>query len=222
MCSAKQQSLPPVNSFSGVALLRHALHTWAGELPKGAAMMPSNTESDFWIRVNKNGPVPSHMPHLGKCWIWGGAKDKDGYGRFPIGNATRIAHRAAYLFRNGTIPEGFLIMHKCDNPSCVNPDHLACGTPKDNSQDMVSKRRSLFTVHPEKCPRGEKHFLFGKIVNQLPGIENPSAKLTEAQVLEIRATYSAGGISQKKLAARYGVTQPLIGYIVRRELWKHI
>jgi hypothetical protein len=75
------------------------------------------------------------------CWIWKGKKFDRGYGKFTIRQKTMKAHRVAYLLFVGEIEEGKVICHKCDNPLCVNPEHLWSGTFKQNTQDMMSKGR---------------------------------------------------------------------------------
>ena len=75
------------------------------------------------------------------CWLWRGERTTTGYGQFRYGHAGRMkAHRFSFLIANGFVPEVF-VLHKCDNPLCVNPDHLYEGVAKDNSQDMVSRLR---------------------------------------------------------------------------------
>lgn len=105
------------------------------------------------------------------------------------------------------------VCHRCDNPACVNCDHLFLGTNEENTADRVSKGRSAAgdrsgpALRPERMPRGEAH---GR------------AKLTNAAVIEIRRRYAAGGTSQPKLAREFGVDHTVIGDIVRREKWKHV
>jgi hypothetical protein len=77
------------------------------------------------------------------CWIWP-QNTKSGYGMFGVGGRKVYAHRYAYQIMNGPIPPGMFVCHKCDNPPCVNPDHLFVGTPKDNVMDMYAKGRSIF------------------------------------------------------------------------------
>jgi len=75
------------------------------------------------------------------CWIWHGSQDKDGYGIINLGRKQYRAHRVSLEVFTGINADGKLVCHKCDNPSCVNPDHLFVGTAKDNTQDMIAKNR---------------------------------------------------------------------------------
>jgi hypothetical protein len=109
-----------------------------------------------------------------------------------------MAHRISWILHYGPIPDGLIVLHKCDIPKCVNPDHLFLGTGQDNMDDMVSKGRSL---------KGEK---------------SPMHKLTEEEVLEIRSLYQSGEFSQGRLASMYRVNQTNIGFIIRRKSWRHI
>jgi hypothetical protein len=108
------------------------------------------------------------------------------------------AHRVSYEMANGLIPDDLQVCHHCDNPSCVNPDHLFLGTNSDNVADCISKGRQT---------RGSSH---------------PVAKLTEQQVLDIRTKYASGLFLQREIAAEYGITQDNVSYIIHRKTWKHI
>lgn len=132
------------------------------------------------------------------CWNWTAGCFNHGYGAFGIGDTTQPAHRVVWALTNGPIPEGMCVLHKCDNKICCNPDHLFLGTRADNNADRDRKGRT---------ERGERHH---------------GAKLTEADVIEIRIRYRAGGISQRALAAEFGIHQVNIGCIVRGETWTHL
>jgi len=131
-----------------------------------------------------------------ECWEWQAIKSKDNYGVFETKGKHIAAHRYAWELANGPIPAGMLACHKCDNRLCCNPNHIFIGTHKDNMQDMVLKGRS----------------------NKLKGIQKPQAKLTIADIYEIRAS------SNKliDLAKKYGVRDSAISKIKLRQRWKHL
>lgn len=133
------------------------------------------------------------------CLEWQGPVDKDGYGWISTSshNGHSKAHRYAWWRVNGEIPAGFVIRHRCDNPSCCELTHLILGTHQENMDDRKVRNRGA---------KGEK---------------DGRAKLTNEMVLEIRKLY-AEGITQVKLAALYPVTQSSISLIVLRKQWTHI
>ena len=108
------------------------------------------------------------------CWNWIGNKQKDGYGNIRLNDKKILSHRASWLIHNGDIPLEMHVLHKCDNPPCVNPEHLFLGTRKDNMQDMVKKgrhvknltRHKLFgKVEDIKCLLGSKQYTHQKIAS---------------------------------------------------------
>lgn len=164
--------------------------------------MKKTLKERFWEKVDKNGPIFVRMPYLGRCWVWTANTSEDGYGQIKEGSPSRKqfrAHRLSYEMHQKRIPEGLCVLHKCDNPPCVNPEHLFVGTRKDNSDDMEEKGRA---VHA----KGESH---------------GSAKLTEEKISEIRRDYVRGSRThgQPALARKYDVNQTTIGVIVRRKTW---
>jgi hypothetical protein len=108
-------------------------------LPAGAMFGIAATR--FWKKVEKTND----------CWWWTGARDERGYGRFSIGRsqASRLAHRVAWLFSGGTLEGEALLLHRCDNPSCVRPSHLFVGTQVDNMRDANRKGRTKGTFRPK-------------------------------------------------------------------------
>lgn len=110
-------------------------------------------QSIFWMRVNKNGKDYPYDDALGKCWEWTATLDAYGYGAMKFQNKRHKAHRLSWSLHNGDISSDIHVMHKCDNPRCVNPDHLITGTHHDNMMDMVKKKRYStkgFVCRPKK------------------------------------------------------------------------
>lgn len=142
-----------------------------------------------------------------KCWLWlGPVKEKKrgkDYGFFTVGrygkpgSVREYAHRMSYRFFKGEIPLGLHILHSCDNPRCVNPDHLSLGTHKENITDAKNKGRMV---------RGAMHY---------------HAKLTEETVQEIRKL-AAAGVDFDELARGYGVKTPNICNAVYGKTWAHV
>jgi len=119
----------------------------------------------FWKKVDKNGPVPKQCPGLGPCWLWAGSKKTSGYGHIIYEGREIRAHRMAVIIEDGSIPEGMLVMHRCDNPPCVRRTHLIVGNTTDNNRDCVAKGRhhcSKKTHCPEGHPYDEGNTYFGK------------------------------------------------------------
>lgn len=147
-------------------------------------------EESFWSKVFKS---PG-------CWEWLAMVDKGGYGSFSVNAYPVKAHRFSWILHNGKIPEGLGVLHKCDNPRCVNPDHLFLGTNVANTADRDAKGRQS---------KGEKH---------------PDAKLTEEQVREIRIVYKAGSrrYGIRPLARAYGLSKSTMASVVNRLTWKEV
>jgi len=127
-------------------------------------------EDRFWAKVNKDGPIPAHRPDLGPCWIWTAASSggKWKYGTIGVDGSERNepAHRVSWRIHNGPVPEGMKVLHRCDNPSCVRPDHLFLGTLKDNTQDMIAKERQSAKLTKEQVLAMRSHYESGGITQK--------------------------------------------------------
>jgi len=139
------------------------------------------------------------------CWNWTGSKDKDGYPTIQMPNPNRGKFRAtriAYEIYKGIKPGKLLVCHHCDNPPCINPDHLFLGTAKDNAQDCKNKGRH----------------------NPVRGEDRPQSKLTEKQVLEIRNITSKfpKPMTDEEIGEKYNIHPGYVSLINTRKRWKHI
>ena len=152
------------------------------------------------MKANGTMPIEERLTFYGwdvtetGCWEWRGSRISAGYGQLEVKGKGLRAHRVAYETWVSPIPEGMVVRHKCDNPPCINPDHLELGTQKDNGQDMASRGRST------------------------SGDKNVRAKLTWEKVREIRSL--AGAASQSELARRFEVNPSVISNIIRNRTWR--
>lgn len=139
-------------------------------------------------------------PNTG-CWLWAGRHDSNGYGRGHFYKRTiQLAHRFSYVIHKGPIPEGSCALHVCDNPACVNPDHLYLGDQRQNNIDRDVRKR-------QKTKRGKEHKL---------------AKLTDDDVRQIRLLHEPRVFATRRLAKIFGVSQRKIMDIIQNKSWKHL
>ena len=164
--------------------------------------MNGTRTSRFWAKVNKTET----------CWVWIGARASYGYGSLRSGGhkgRLEKAHRISWEIHFGPIPDGLLVLHHCDNPPCVRPDHLFLGTQSDNMYDAVRKGRHVRPLGDLRhhIPRGEQ---LGSIT-----------KLTADDVREIRKRASDGE-TQGSIAKDFPASRQQIGQIILRKGWSHI
>lgn len=160
------------------------------------------SEKGRFVRLN---PVEYFNARTAKdgatgCWNWTGTKFGFGHGVFKCKafHPTAIpASRASWIMHRGPIPDGLWVLHRCDNPSCVNPAHLFLGTCQDNVDDMVAKERNN---------RGE---------------DRPEAKLTEDAVRKMR-DLRRWGVPFRIIAAEFGVSLNAAVLAIKGETWKHV
>ena len=155
-------------------------------------LLTENAAARFIAKLDIRGPD--------ECWECSAGSTSGGYGQFKIDGEHFLAHRLAWVFWRGPIPEGMFVLHRCDNRPCCNPRHLWLGTQADNIADMMAKGRR-FSTHGE---------------------QNGNAKLTAEQALNIRRRYADGGIYQRELAEEYDIGRENVGKIIRGERWHHV
>lgn len=139
------------------------------------------------------------------CIEWTGSKNLDGYGTFWAAGQVRGAHRVAYTIAFGQVGNGLHVLHRCDNPSCVNPDHLFAGNQSDNMRDMHNKGRKTMPIKFIESAKRDKS-----------GEKNPHATLSILDVRQIRASED----SNKELSVRFCVTTQNIRLIRLNKTWR--
>ncbi|TWS25575.1 hypothetical protein FK530_22920 [Tsukamurella conjunctivitidis] len=150
-------------------------------------------DEQFWPKVAKGSES--------ECWEWTASRRPTGYGQMRRLGKNLKAHRVSWEIHNGPIPDGFVVMHTCDNPPCVNPKHLRIGSQFDNLADMRAKARGVTTHHV--------------------GEMNPASKLTTPEVKDLRRRHE-GGESIRALARSFSVDRKTVSDITRRNIWKSV
>jgi hypothetical protein len=135
----------------------------------------------------------------GNCWLWRGRRSGNGYGQIGIARKSHLAHRFMWQLLKGPIPPGLHVLHKCDTPACVNPDHLFLGTAKDNSDDKWAKGRD------------------GTVRGELAGM----SKLTDNLVRWIHYLRSLGA-TQLRIGEIVGCSTRNVGSVLAGITWRHV
>ena len=169
-------------------------------LPPSACNPDGSTkEMRFWAKVDKS---PGHGPTK-DCWVWTAAlRSPYAYGQFINKNKNWAAHRYAWTLANSPIPDGKCVLHTCDNPPCVNPEHLFLGTQKEKS-NRAAINGKIKRLH-KKGPGGE---------------QNSNSKLNKADVKRLRKLAKAG-VSTTELLRIYPLSRVQINRIIRGDSWK--
>jgi len=154
------------------------------------------TVRNHWTLPQRLSFYTDVIPNERGCILWIGPVDGNGYGAVAWEGRSQGAHRLAWIDANGPIPDGLDVLHKCDVPKCVNPDHLFLGTQADNVADMDAKGRRV-TPH---------------------GVDHKRAKITPADVLAIRADSR----DVRTIAAEYAIGSSQVQRIRHRQSWKHL
>lgn len=161
-------------------------------------------EERFWSKVT--------VGKEDECWNWTASSRGLGYGSFKYNGKVIDSHRMSWFLTYGEFPE-LMVLHRCDNRGCCNPNHLFLGNYLDNIRDMVSKGRNAkgertgWYTHPEKRKFGENH---------------PNSKLKDEDVIEIYKLYFHDKIKQTEIAEKFGVRKSTIGDVVKGRGWKHL
>ncbi len=172
---------------------KHYARWYRGQDVNAKSRLDRTIEERLWHKVDKSGD----------CWEWYGSHDEHGYGHINIGkNKKEKTHRLSWEFANGPIPDGLCVLHHCDNPKCVRPDHLFIGTTKDNIQDCIAKGRFVF-------------------LKSRPGELNNHAKFTDGDIRVIRNLYE-DGMKPKDIQEFMGVNRSCFHKIVTRKAWAHV
>jgi len=166
------------------------------EQPPSHNPPPVSAIERFWKRVSKGEG----------CWLWEGYKYEFGYGAIRVNGKTLKAHRFSWWLHFGAAIPKLCVCHTCDNPACVNPDHLFIGTYADNNKDRARKGRSNTKYTPRRVLQGE---------------DRPQAKLKDTDVIEIRRLAMLGS-RILELASMFGVHKGTIVSIVNRKSWRNV
>lgn len=180
-------------SWSKGMCLMHYKRVWRGGVANRPQKIPNGKSIEYALDYHGWTVTESG------CWEWNGPRSNTGYGVVYHAGETLIASRVAYRLWKGDEPGDLFVCHTCDNPPCINPEHLWLGTNADNMRDMAEKGRA----------------------DSKPGELTHNAKLTDEAVREIRTRRAAGEVGSL-LASEYGVTESCISQVATYRSWRHV
>jgi hypothetical protein len=178
--------------YGGGLCKKHHQRRRRGGDPHTPSRQELTLEERFRAKLGPKNPITG-------CVEWTAVRTEQGYGQIGRDGEVVHAHRVAYELKHGPIPKGLHVRHRCDNPPCCNDEHLVLGTPADNAADRESRGRG-------NQPKGERH---------------NRAKLTEADVWEIRRRLAAGEV-QRVIAAEFGVDPVSVSAIKTGKTWSYL
>ena len=162
-------------------------------------MFNKGTMRRFWAKIDSSGD----------CWLWTGGQRGNGYGCFKVNGKVLSAHRASWAIEHGEVPTDKLVLHKCNNRSCVNPKHLYIGTHKDNVADAI-REGTHYQLKATDIRQGKNK-----------GVKNGSSKLDNIKVRDIRRLRKEG-LGCRELGRLYTVDHSIISEVVNHKIWKHV
>lgn len=206
--------------------------------PRIIAPISESDKDRFWSKVDK-------LSHPDGCWLWEGFKPGFGYGFFSVKGTLHRAHRVSFTIANGDFDLNLHVLHSCNNPACVNPDHLRTGTHTDNMQDKVRSGRCNAPkgdrngsrlhperlargdrcgsrLYPERLKRGDAHYSRNYPEKLARGSRNGNSKLDDDKVRQIRELYATTIKSSVELGRMFGIDHKTILAITHRQTWKHV
>lgn len=191
-------ALMPLDELS--QMTGHPIGSLCGKASSlGLKRSKPSSDIRFWKYVDKNGPLAESLGT--KCWNWTGGKNWQGYGNYSLNKTSIGTHRFSWILHFGQPNEDKPhVLHRCDNPPCVNPDHLFVGTNADNIRDRNSKGRMRWV-------RGEEH---------------PKSKLKNSDIPKIKALRESGGYGVREIALMFNVSHSLISCITRGKKRKDV